>query len=70
MTVDYHGNSLAAGDRVEGWLERVRYTATVKEVKPHHPGCGDHRHVVVIRDDDHTEVRTFSDAVVVHREPS
>ena len=62
---DYTGKPLAKGARVTAWLDGVRYDAKVKEIKPHHPGCGDHRHIILIRDDDHTEVASTSDAVTV-----
>jgi hypothetical protein len=36
----------------------------VKEIKPHHPGNGDFRDVILVREDDHTEVESFSDYVI------
>ena len=66
MTItDYHGAPLREGDHVEAYLDGTRYTATVKMIMPHHPGCGGHRHVVLIRDDDGTAAYSTSDAVQV-----
>lgn len=62
---DYNGNPLSEGARVKAWHDGQRYTAEVTEIKPHHPGCGNHRHIVLVRDDDHAEVQSYSDAVVV-----
>ena len=62
---DYNGNPLSAGCRVRGWLGTIQYTATVKEIKPYHPGCGPHRHIVLIRDGDQAEIKSSSDAVQV-----
>lgn len=45
----------------------ARYTARVKEIRPQEPGSG-YRHVILVRDGDHAEVRSFSDAVTVLRE--
>jgi hypothetical protein len=60
---DYHGKPLNEGARVEAWLHGVRYTATVKEIRPQAPAG--YREIVLIRDDNGTEARSFSDAVVV-----
>jgi hypothetical protein len=60
---DYHGNPLSEGARVEAWLDGARYTATVKEIK--YPAGSGYRDIILIREDDHTEVQSFSDAVVV-----
>ena len=60
---DYHGQALTEGAHVEAWRDGVRYTATVKEIRPQAPAG--YREVVLIRDDNHTEMRSFSDAVVV-----
>lgn len=65
VTADGKGSPLADGDHVEAWHEGERYTATVKAVRPQHPGCGGHRHIVLIRDGDRAEVESFSDAVAV-----
>jgi hypothetical protein len=62
---DHNGNPLNEGSHVEAWLDGVRYTARVKTIQPHHPGCGDYRHIALVRDDDHTEVQGFSDSVAV-----
>jgi hypothetical protein len=62
---DYNGKPLAEGDLVTAWLDGARYTARVEEIGPHHPGCGDHRHIVLVREDDHAVVESYSDAVVV-----
>ena len=60
---DYQGRPLAEGARVIGWLDGIRYTGTLRQIDPPHAGCGGHRHVTVIRDDDLTAHRTFSDAL-------
>jgi hypothetical protein len=62
---DARGNPLSEGAHVEAWRDGQRYTATVKEIESHHLGDGPFRHVVLIRDSDHAEARSFSDAVVV-----
>ena len=62
---DSAGKPLREGVRVEAWHDGARYTARVKEIQPHDPACGDHRHVSLVRDADHAEVRSFSDAIVV-----
>lgn len=51
------------GERVTGWTGDGLYTGTVTLVRPPWPGCGDHRHITVRRDDDGTEIETYSDAV-------
>jgi hypothetical protein len=61
---DCKGEPLIEGDRVEAWRDGKRYTATVKTIAPHRPGDGDFRLVILVREDDHTEVQSFSDAVV------
>lgn len=60
---DFRGNPLAEGSRVEAWLDGERYTATVKEVKPHRAGDGDFRWVVLVREGDLREIQSFSDAI-------
>jgi hypothetical protein len=62
---DHKGNPLSEGAHVVAWHDGQWYSATVKEIKPHHSGCGDHRHIVLIRDGDRAEVQGYSDAVVV-----
>jgi hypothetical protein len=54
---------IAVGDRIQGWLDGVPYTATVAEILPQHPGCGRHRHIIVDRDDG-TRRETTTDAVI------
>ena len=61
---DYNGQPLREGARVEAWYDGVRYTATVKKIRPQHPASG-YRDVILVRESDHAEVRSFSDAVVV-----
>jgi hypothetical protein len=61
---DYKGKPVSVGAHVEAYLDGTRYTATVKEIKQHRPGDGDFRCVILVREDDHTEVESFSDAVV------
>jgi hypothetical protein len=61
---DYRGQPLTEGAHVEARLDGKRYTATVKEIKPHYPGDGDFRRVILVREDDHTEAESFSDAVI------
>jgi hypothetical protein len=53
----------AIGDRVTGWHDGTPYAAVILAVEPHHPGCGDHLHIIV-RCEDGTEMETFTDAVV------
>ena len=67
--LDYRGNPLSVGARVQAWRDGQRYTATVKEIKPQQASCGDHLHITLAREDDHAEVQSFSDAVVVIKEP-
>ena len=62
---DCAGTPLAEGAHVEAWFFGVRYTATVKAIKPHHPDCEDHHHIILIRDGDHAEVPNTSNAVTV-----
>ena len=62
---DYHGDPLTDGAHVEAWLDGTRYTATVKEIKPHHPGDGDLRRIILALGDDPVEAESYSDAVVV-----
>lgn len=64
---DYNGNALTEGAHVEAWHDGIPYTATVKEIKPPEPGSG-YRHVILIKDEDQEEVRSFSDAVAVIEE--
>jgi hypothetical protein len=62
---DSRGNPLTEGARVEAWRDGQHYLATVKEVRPHELGDGDFRRVVLIREGDHAEMGSFSDAVRV-----
>lgn len=62
---DSRGNRLTEGAHVEAWRDGQRYMATVKEIESHHLGDGDFRHVVLIREGDHAEMGSFSDAVRV-----
>ncbi len=61
---DYNGNPLRAGAYVEGWHDGLPYFATVKEIEPPEPGSG-YRRVILVRDGDQAEVRSFSDAIAV-----
>lgn len=61
---DHHGKPLREGVRVEAWRDGVRFTARMKEVRPRDPGSGYHR-VILVRDGDQVDVRSFSDAVAV-----
>jgi hypothetical protein len=70
LVTDYHGQPLHEGFRVEGWYDGVRFTARVKEIRPHDPASPDYRHVILVRDNDLAEVQSFSDAVVVIGERS
>lgn len=63
--IDYSGAPLREGDHVEGWLDGIRYTATVMTIRAHVPGDGDFRRIVLIRDDDGTAADSFSDSVRV-----
>ena len=65
MVSDLNGKPLDEGARVEAWFCGMRYTATVKEIKPHHPDCEDHHHIILIRDGDHAEIPNTSDGVAV-----
>lgn len=62
---DCDGAPLAEGAHVRAWWDGVEYTATVVTIRSHIPGCGGHRHVVLIRDDDGTVAYSTSDAVKV-----
>lgn len=57
---DYHGNPLAAGDRVRGWVDGVQYTATMQRIE----GCrpGEAQPVIVVKDDG-TLHETWADAL-------
>ena len=61
---DYNGKALREGAHVEGWHDGQPYFATVKEIEPPEPGSG-YRRVILVRDGDQVEVRSFSDAVAV-----
>lgn len=61
---DSRGNALGEGDRVEAWLDGERYTATVKEIKPHRAGDGNFRWIVLVREGDLREIQSFSDAAI------
>ena len=65
MTTDYTGAPLAVGDRVEGWLDLIRYEGTVTEINPPDPGSG-YRWIIVHADDGDLH-ETFTDAVRVIR---
>jgi len=63
---DYEGNPLTEGAHVTAWCKEGQpYTATVKDIGPRHPGAGDFRRIVLVRDEDDAEVEDYSDAVVV-----
>lgn len=62
---DARGRPLTEGARVEGWRDGIWYAGTVSLIRPHHPGCGDHRHITVIRDGSSAGIETFSNAVNV-----
>jgi hypothetical protein len=63
--LDYTGKPLALGDHVEAWSGGHRFTATVTEILPRDPGCGNHSHLVLAADEGGTEGRRCSDQVVV-----
>jgi hypothetical protein len=65
MITDYHGQPLAIGDHVQGQYRDEQYTGTVTQIEPYDPGCGNHRHITVTRDDTRAGHQTTSDAVVV-----
>ena len=65
MTTDCNGASLREGDRVEAWWDGIAYTATVTVIWPHDPGCGDHRHLDLRRDDNGDRAESTSDSVRV-----
>ena len=62
---DYNGRELTEGAHVEGWYDGIPYTATVKEIRP---GPGAYRDVILVRDGDSAEVKSFSDAVMIIEE--
>lgn len=64
QTRDYNGQLLREGAHVEGWHDGLPYFATVKEIGPPEPGSGCRR-VILVRDGDQVEVRSFPDVVAV-----
>lgn len=65
MVRDSRGNPLREGDRVEAWLDTVRYVATVKAARPEQASDGSVRRLILVRDGDGAEIESYSDAVVV-----
>jgi hypothetical protein len=65
MVTDSEGSPLKEGTAVTAWYDDKSFTATVKAIKPREAGDGNFRRVVLIRDDDHAEVESYSDAVLV-----
>ena len=63
MAADYDGKPLSEGDRVDAWHDGVKYSAVVKAIRDHCDGDGDFRRLILVRDDDGTEVQSFSDGV-------
>lgn len=63
--LDFTGQPLAVGNQVEAYWDSEAYTATVTVILPADQGCGNHRHVLLRRDDDGAEMQSTSDAVVV-----
>jgi hypothetical protein len=64
MTTDYHGEPLAEGMHVTAGRDGIPYTGQVSLIQPQERGSG-YRRITIIRDDDQTQMETFSDAVVV-----
>lgn len=60
MAKDMDGKDLEIGSDVRAWEDGKEYTAKVKGFEMFH---GPIKRVVVTRDDDQTERKTFSDAV-------
>jgi len=61
--LDYDRRPLTEGAPVIGYRGGVQYTGTLSSIDPPDPGCEGHRHVTVIRDDNHRAQRTTSDAL-------
>lgn len=58
---DMNGDVLNIKTRIRTWYDRQEYTAIITGFEHYQ---GDVVRVVAIRDDDGTEIKTFSDAVV------
>lgn len=65
MTTDHRGAPLTEGSHVVAWIFGERFTATVKTIGDYQNGDGDFRRLVLVRDDNGTEVPSFSDGVNV-----
>ena len=61
---DMNGDVISIRTRIKAWLNGQSYTAVITGFESYQ---GDVVRVVAIRDDDRTETKTFSDAVVVFR---
>jgi hypothetical protein len=63
---DYHGHPIDVGDQVRAWDEGSgAFTATVSAIGPHRPGDGEFYPVVLVRDDDQSEIERDSDQMEV-----
>jgi len=58
---DMNGDDIRIKTRIRAWLDSKEYTAVITGFEHYQ---GNVVRVVAIRDDDKTEVKTFSDAVV------
>jgi hypothetical protein len=61
MANDINGDVIRVGTKIKGWYDQKEYTATITGFERYQ---GNVVRVIAIRDDDGTEHKTFSDAVV------
>jgi len=58
---DINGNVIRVGTKIKAWYDKKEYTAIITGFERYHANVVT---VIAIRDDDGTETKTFSDAVV------